>query len=124
MLEVGVDLIEIDRIARALARHGDRFRHRFYTEGELIHCSDRVECLAGRFVVKEAVAKALGTGIGDVGWKEIEVVCNERGKPHLVLHGRAQELAAELGLHTWSVSLSHTATHAIGFAVAQGAHNG
>jgi holo-[acyl-carrier protein] synthase len=70
--------------------------------------------------VKEAVGKALGTGIGDVNWTDIEVVCDGRGKPELVLHNQAEALAAQLGLHQWSISLSHTETHAIGFAVAMG----
>ena len=118
MISNGVDIIEIARIGRAMERHGQRFRARFFTEQELDYCQDRIECLAGRFVVKEAVAKALGTGIGDVSWTEIEVVCDGRGKPELVLHGRALELARSLGLDDWSISLSHTDTHAIAFAVA------
>jgi holo-[acyl-carrier protein] synthase len=68
--------------------------------------------------VKEAVAKALGTGIGAVRWVDIEVVCDGRGRPELVLHERAQVLAASLGLQEWAISLAHTETHAIGFAVA------
>lgn len=121
MLNVGVDMIEIERIARALERHGQRFSHRFFTEQELAYCAGRVERLAGRFAVKEAVAKALGTGIGPVSWTEIEVVCDGNGKPELHLHGKARALAAKVGLEQWSISLSHTATHAIGFAVATGA---
>ncbi|MFZ0545342.1 MAG: holo-ACP synthase [Candidatus Promineifilaceae bacterium] len=120
MLSVGVDMIEIARIERAIARHGDRFYTRFFTPAEQEFCKDRPEQLAGRFVIKEAVGKALGTGIGDVNWTDIEVVSNGRGKPELVLHNQAETLAAELGLHEWSISLSHTATHAIGFAVAMG----
>ena len=77
--------------------------------------------LAVRFAVKEAVAKALGTGIGEMTWVEIEVVSDELGRPELVLHGAAKRLADELGLLEWSISLSHTETHAIGFAVAIGA---
>lgn len=124
MITNGVDIIEIARIGRAMERHGQRFRVRFFTEQELKYCQDRIECLAGRFVVKEAVAKALGTGIGDISWTEIEVVCDGRGKPELVLHGRALELARSLGLDDWSISLSHTDTHAIGFAVAIAATGG
>ena len=120
MLSTGVDLIEVERIARALERHGERFRRRFFTEQEWEHCAGRVECLAGRFAVKEAVAKAFGTGIGDVRWVEIEVVCDRRGRPQLRLHGAARELAEDLGLSQWSISLAHTATHAIGLAVATG----
>ncbi|MDX1663535.1 MAG: holo-ACP synthase [Candidatus Promineifilaceae bacterium] len=120
MLSTGVDLIEIGRITQALERHGDRFRRRFFTDQEWEHCEGRVECLAGRFAVKEAVAKAFGTGIGDVRWVEIEVVCDGRGRPELKLHGAARELAERLGLRQWSISLAHTETHAIGLAVASG----
>lgn len=119
-LETGVDMIEIERIARALDRFGGRFCDRFFTAAEQAYCANRPERLAGRFAVKEAVGKALGTGIGDVRWVEIEVVCDGRGKPGLVLHGDARRLAADAGLTTWSISLAHTATHAIGMAVATG----
>jgi holo-[acyl-carrier protein] synthase len=123
MLSVGVDMIEISRIERAISRHGDRFYARFFTSQEREFCNGRPERLAGRFAVKEAVGKALGTGIGDVNWTDIEVVCDGRGKPELVLHNQAEALAAQLGLHQWSISLSHTETHAIGFAVAMGNNN-
>jgi holo-[acyl-carrier protein] synthase len=119
-LETGVDMIEIDRIARALDRFGQRFCDRFFTPQEQAYCANQPSRLAGRFAVKEAVGKALGTGIGDVRWVEIEVVCDGRGKPHLVLHGDAYEFARRAGLTEWSISLTHTGTHAIGFAVATG----
>lgn len=113
-------MIEISRIEQAIARHGERFFQRFFTAQERAYCKDKAARLAGRFAVKEAVGKALGTGIGDVNWTDIEVVCDERGKPELHLHGSAAKLAAQLGLTQWSISLSHTNTHAIGFAVGMG----
>ena len=118
MLSIGVDMIEIARIERARTRHGDRFYKRFFTDQERESCQEQASRLAGRFAVKEAVGKALGTGIGDVSWTDIEIVNDDRGKPELILHNQAEILAAELGLHHWSISLSHTETHAIGFAVA------
>lgn len=118
MLAVGVDMIEVARIEQAIARHGERFYRRFFTAQEVAYCAGRAASLAGRFAVKEAVGKALGTGIGDVNWTDIEVVCDGRGRPELVLHNRARALADDLGLTQWSISLSHTKTHAIGFAVA------
>lgn len=117
MLSVGVDMIEIARIERAATRHGERFYRRFFTLQEQAYCEGQAARLAGRFAVKEAVAKALGTGIGDIKWTEVEIVCNRRGKPELVLHDEAQALAVALGLTEWSISLAHTETHAIGFAV-------
>lgn len=118
MLAVGVDLSDVARIERLLAQYGDRFRNRVFTAQEQAYCNGRLPSLAGRFAIKEAVAKALGTGIGDLTWTDIEVVNNERGQPQLLLHNRARELAADLGLHHWAISLSHTDALAIGFVVA------
>ena len=120
MLRTGIDLIEVERVARAAERHGDRFYERVYTPAELERCGGRFSALAARFAAKEAAAKALGTGIGDVRWTDFEVLHDERGRPELVLHGRAAELAAELALVHWSISLSHTREHAVAVVVAQG----
>lgn len=120
MLAVGVDIIEIERMTRGIARHGARFCDRFFTTREQEQCAGRAASLAGRFAVKEAVGKALGTGIGDVAWKEIEIINDARGRPLLSLHGAAARLASERGLCEWAVSLSHTGTHAVGMAVAVG----
>lgn len=120
MLRTGVDIIEVGRIDAAILRHGDRFFQRFFTSQELIDANGRTPALAARFAAKEAVAKALGCGIGDVGWKDIEIVRNGRGGPQLRLHGAAAALARELGLLEWSVSLSHTHEHAMALVVAQG----
>lgn len=113
-------MIEIARIERAAERHGDRFYQRFFTRQEIDFCRGQAARLAGRFAVKEAVAKAMGTGIGDFGWTEVEVVCDGRGKPELVLHGKAFEAAHARGLTHWSISMAHTQTHAIGLAIATG----
>jgi len=120
MLVTGVDIVEVSRLEKAIERHGDRILARFFTDQERAHCDGNVSRLAGRLAVKEAVSKALGTGIGDFRWIDLEIVPDERGRPLLKLHDRAQEIASELGLLTWSVSLSHTATTAIGVAVATG----
>ena len=116
----GVDLIEISRIAGAIERHGERFLARVFTELEQKECNGRIASLAVRFAAKEAVAKALGCGIGDVGWLDIEVRSDEKKAPFLVLYGGGGRLAKQLGLTTWSVSLSHTEDHAIAFVVAMG----
>lgn len=120
VLRSGVDIIEVERIDAAILRHGQRFFDRFFTLQELIDCGGRTPALAARFAAKEAVAKALGTGIGDVAWKEIEVVNGPRREPTLRLHGRARDLAASLGLRHWSISLSHTHEHAVAVVVAMG----
>jgi holo-[acyl-carrier protein] synthase len=118
MLRVGVDLMDVERIARGLERYGERFYARFFTESERTQCEGNPQRLAARFAAKEATAKALGTGIGDVKWTEIEVDCDDRGRPRLRLHGNAAQIAAELGLTTWDISLSHTPQQAIAFVVA------
>ncbi|MBK8619989.1 MAG: holo-ACP synthase [Anaerolineales bacterium] len=119
-LATGVDLVDISRIRDAIERHGARFIARIFTEVEQRECNDRFSSLAARFAAKEAAAKALGCGIGDVGWLDIEVRGDENHAPHLYLHGEGERLAKKLGLSDWSVSLSHTETQAIAFVVAVG----
>lgn len=120
ILRSGVDLIEIDRMAGLNPRIRARFLQRVFTPAELDICGDSDASLSGRFAAKEAVAKALNTGIGPVRWQEIEISAGPQSEPALHLHGAAKEIAAQLGLHTWSVSISHTATHAVAMAVAIG----
>lgn len=115
---VGVDVIEIARIGRALADFGERFLRRVYTERERERYRDRVPELAARFAAKEATSKALGTGIRGIRWREMEILSNRRGKPVLVLHGAAAERAARLGLVAFDLSLTHSRTEAIAFVVA------
>ena len=99
MIRCGVDLVEIERIEATIARSGDRFLNRIFTPAEQAQCDGRVHSLSGRFAVKEAVAKALGTGIGDMNWTDIEILQDERGRPHLHLHNRARAIAHEAGPH-------------------------
>lgn len=110
-------MIETGRIAEAIERHGERFLNRVFTQYELKECNGRVTSLAARFAAKEAVAKALGTGIGDVSWLEIEVRSDEKKAPYVVLSGEGERLANQLGLKNWSLSLSHTEGMAIAFVV-------
>jgi holo-[acyl-carrier protein] synthase len=119
-LKTGIDLIEISRIEETIARYGDHFLMRVYTPGELAYCKNNSASLAARFAAKEATSKALGSGIGDVGWQEIEVTGDENKAPILILHGAAKKLASDQGLNIWSLSLSHTHEHAIAFVVATG----
>ena len=120
VLAVGVDLIETDRIAEALDRFGERFLRRVYTDGEQAYANGRITALATRWAAKEATAKALGTGIGAVNFDDIEVVCGRNGKPELLLRNRAAQLAADLNMRKFALSLSHTRDYAIAFVVAQG----
>lgn len=119
-LSSGIDLIEIARIREVISRHGRHYLERVYTPAELEQSGKRVESLAGRFAAKEAVAKALGCGVGEVSWKEIEILGDEQNAPRVILHGRAARAAQEQGLTIWSVSLSHSRSHAAAVAVAVG----
>lgn len=119
-LATGIDLVEIERFSGVIERFGNRFLERVFTAEEIAEVGDNVVSLAARFAAKESVAKALGTGIGDVGWKEIEITRGPAREPTLSLHGAAQRLAQEQHLDTWSISLSHTHTHAIALVVALG----
>jgi holo-[acyl-carrier protein] synthase len=120
ILRTGVDLIEIARIDEVVARHGKRYLDRIYTAAELEQSGGQAETLAGRFAAKEAVAKALGSGIGIITWKEIEVLGDEQNAPNVNLYGAAAQKASELGLAIWSVSISHSMSHAVAVAVAIG----
>ena len=124
VLTSGVDLIEIARVQRAVERHGERFLARVFTPTELLYSRGRVAELAARFAAKEAVSKALGIGVrvlarDGIGWHDVEITGDERGKPLVRLAGRAAERAAELGLTEWAISLSHSRDHAVAFVVAQ-----
>jgi holo-[acyl-carrier protein] synthase len=123
MLRTGVDMIEIERIAQAVDRHGQRFLARIFTADELSYCGGRVESLAVRFAAKEAIAKALGTGAWRTGicWTDLEVIRDaESGAPAVRLHNAALHRAQDLGLVEWSLSLSHTRSQAVAFVVALG----
>jgi len=118
MLRTGIDLIEIERVRDLLERYGRRFLERVFTSQEIAEVGENVASLAGRFAAKEAVSKALGTGIGAVAWREIEILRGPRREPLLHLHGGAARLAGELGLQEWSLSISHSQTDAVAMAVA------
>ena len=113
----GIDIAEVPRIAQALARHGERFLHRVFTEGEIRYCdskANRVERYAARFAAKEAAMKALGTGWNHgVRWRDIEVSRQPGGRPTITFHGKAAAFAERLGTVHIALSLSHTAEQAI-----------
>ena len=117
-LSVGVDLVELDRIERAVDRHGERFLERIYTPEELARYRQRLPELAARFAAKEAVSKCFTTGIGEaLGWKSIEVVKGDREEPLIRLDERGLALMQQLGANDVLVSLSHTANYGLATAV-------
>jgi len=118
-MSTGIDVVEIERIDRAVSRWGDSFLRRVYTEGELEYCRGRAERLAGRFAAKEATSKALG-GLKPLRWREIEVLPDPRGKPTVYLHGMAQAIAEKSNLSDFEVSITHSRSDAIVMVVAWG----
>ena len=117
-LLVGLDLIEIERVERALARHPERFRERCFTAREIAELDRKPrpsESYAGRFAAKEAIGKALGTGV-HFTWTEIEVA--GRGKPTVTLHGWTSEVATRKGVVAIDVSITHSRTTSAAVAIA------
>ena len=121
MIRTGVDLIEISRVQASADRYGERFLSRVFTPKELIICEGRPESLAARFAAKEAVAKALGTGVwrGGIEWTDIEILRDEETRePRLQLHGAAADRSQDLRATDWSISLTHSREIAVAFTVA------
>jgi holo-[acyl-carrier protein] synthase len=118
-ISVGVDIIEISRIADTMKRFGNRFLQRIYTYDEIAYCRGRAPQLAARFAAKEAVMKALGTGTRGIGWREVEVTRKRSGEPCIELHGRAVERAAFLGIDRIAISISHSREYAVASVVSR-----
>ena len=116
---IGVDIIEIARIEKAIAGWGERFLHRVYTDSELRLCGDSPSSLAGRFAGKEAVIKALGGRSKGFSWKEIEILSDPRGRPLVHIHGNTQNQASALGLDNLAISLSDCEQYAVAFVVGE-----
>jgi holo-[acyl-carrier protein] synthase len=120
--EIGIDLIDIDRIQDVLARFPDRFRVRVLTDAEQRYCGRKIERIAGRWAAKEAISKVLGLGVRGVGWREIEILPNRAGAPQVYLHDRAARRAEALDLDEVTVSISHERRMAVAVAVAHRRH--
>ena len=110
---IGIDIIEIARIEKAIYRWGENFLHRVYTAPELKLYHNKPLSLAARFAGKEAVIKALGPQTQGISWREIEILSDSGGKPSVRLYGKAQEQADSLGLDKLAISLSHSKEYAI-----------
>ncbi len=124
IIGIGIDLVEVERFSEALERHGDRFRKRLFTDGEMEYCS---RCryperhLAARFAAKEAASKCFGTGIsGGIRFRDFEIYNNSAGAPFLRLHGKAAELFEERNAVSIHVSLTHTDVSAAATVILEG----
>lgn len=117
---IGVDMLEIARMERVIKRRPS-FLKRVFTDEERAYCDScarPAEHYAARFAAREAVLKALGTGFSEgIGFKDVSVTNDERGKPIAMLSGRAAEVAAERGVQEVALSLSHTRDVAVANAV-------
>jgi len=120
----GIDLADQSRMEKLRQRHGDRFLRRVFTAREQEYCRRyrlQAERLAGRFAVKEAVMKMLGTGWqGGIAWTDIETVNDELGRPEVRLSGKVEQLARQLGIEQISVSITHTKGLALASVVGLG----
>lgn len=121
---IGVDIVEPERIAGMIERHGERFLERTFTPGEIAYCRDRkraAEHFAARWAAKEAVAKALGRGFDrNVHWTDVEVVKEDAGAPTVNLHGDAKAVAEGLNVERIHLSLSHIESLAVAMVVLEG----
>ncbi len=124
IIGLGVDIAEVERVKAAIERHGEAFLRRIYTPGERAYCEkyrNKYERYAGRFAVKEAAMKALGTGWRKgIRWVDIEVERQKGGKPVLVLHGVARARAEELGVKNMAMSITHTEEEAFAEVIFEG----
>jgi len=118
---IGVDIVDIARIQAMLDRYGERFLARVYTEAETAYAmggANRAERLAGRFAVKEAVMKALGTGKSQgILWRDVETLRGHLGKPEVRLHGQAVNWATLRGFGAAHVSITHDGGKAVAFVI-------
>ncbi len=124
ILGIGIDLMEVPRMERALQRRGDRLLRRLFTTAEREACvAAGGGCMrwAARFAAKEAIMKALGTGwAAGVGWHQMEILRTVQGRPHVRLSGQAQRTAREMGAAACHVSLTHQRNHAAAVAILEG----
>ena len=117
-IAVGIDIIEVDRVRKVYEHHGERFLNRVFTEMEVRQCRGKATRLAGRFAAKEAISKALGTGIHGVAWREMEIVQLRSGRPTVTLHGNAKRRAELLGISAFDISIADLNAFSIAVAVA------
>jgi holo-[acyl-carrier protein] synthase len=124
ILGTGVDLAEVDRIRHSVVNYGERFLQRIYTPREIAYVqrkANKYERYAARFAAKEAGMKAIGTGWrGGVRWQDFEVVNLPSGRPTLLLHGVAAEVANRMGVKNVQLSLTHTAALGMAHVILEG----
>ncbi|MCF8012006.1 MAG: holo-ACP synthase [Clostridiales bacterium] len=120
---IGTDIVDITRVYNIIERRGDKFLQRVFTSREIAYCEghrQRSQCYAARFAAKEAVLKALGTGLSGCCWTDVEITRDARGKPEVLLYGGAAGAACENKVKEVLISISHDGNSAVAFAAALG----
>lgn len=123
ILGVGIDIVEIERVKKAIDNRTERFSARILAPDELVEWeaiitdSRKAEYLAGRFAVKEAVSKAFGSGIGEISFQDIIIYKDGKGKPEVRLDGNAQQIAERMGVSSVWISISHSKDYAVAQAI-------
>ena len=124
IIGIGTDIIECPRIGKMIEQHADLFLRRVYTEREIRYCQRKkhaIERFAGRWAAKEAILKSIGTGwVKGIAWTDVEVRNIPGGKPRVILHAGAQDIALERGISDILISISHCRTYATAYALAVG----
>jgi holo-[acyl-carrier protein] synthase len=124
VIRIGVDLVDIQKLAQMVASSGEPFLELAWTPNERKYCAGRIDRFAAHWAAKEATMKALGAGLGEVDPLDIEVVSAAGKAPDISLCGGALNLATRVGIERWGVSLSHEGRMAIAFVIGTGASNG
>jgi holo-[acyl-carrier protein] synthase len=124
ILGVGIDIIEVARIAASLEKFGHRFGERILLPAESEYClshNSPAPFVAARFAAKEAISKAFGTGIGaQLGWQDMEIAHRQSGEPYVIMHGKGKKLFDSRNAKSILVSISHTKDYAAVVAVLEG----
>lgn len=119
-MTTGIDIVEISRIEKILIKRKDQFYHRIFTDNEVLYMrnkDDNPRTVAGIFASKEAIAKALGSGIGKLAWKDIEILHDKNGKPRVNINEQTKKQLGNLGLDSIEISISHEREYAVATAI-------
>lgn len=123
LLRNGVDIVKVSRIEEILTKKGDSFLNKIFTQSERKYIEQKnynPQTIAGIFAAKEAVSKMLGRGIGKINWQDIEILHDNRGKPHIRLYNEGLNTCKTLGIGNMELSLSHEREYAIAFVIGEG----
>ena len=127
IIGIGTDIVECLRIAQMIERYGETFICRIYSEREIEFCHARkaaTQQFAAHWAAKEAVVKALGTGMTKgLRWRDIEIRNDRNGQPEVAFRGAARDLVERSGVDDMLISISHCRSHAVGYAIAMGSED-